>query len=98
LTVNKMDRRSTSIRTENIEAGIKHPVAATLALDERVATFAANQGVPFVLSAANSPLAQNVVTLARHLLDTLEKEKKEVAETLAVPAGEKLAPRFRFPR
>jgi len=98
LTVNKMDRRSTSIRTENIEAGIKHPVAATLALDERVATFAANQGVPFVLSAANSPLAQNVVTLARHLLDTLEKERKEVAETLAVPAGEKLAPRFRFPR
>ncbi|HID62054.1 MAG TPA: response regulator [Anaerolineae bacterium] len=96
LTVNKVDRRS-SIRAEDIEAGIKHPVAATLALDERVATIAANQGAPFILSAANSPIAQSVVNLAHQLLETLIEEE-EVAETTAASAGEKLVHRFRFSR
>ncbi len=96
LTINKVDRRS-SIRAENIEASVKHAVAATLVLDERVATLAANQGSPFVLSAANSPIAQDVVNLARQLLDTLV-EKEEVAETTAASAGEKLVQRFRFSR
>ncbi|MFB0533958.1 MAG: response regulator [Anaerolineae bacterium] len=96
LTVNKVDRRG-SIRAESIEAGIKHPVAASVVLDERVATLAANQGAPFVLSATNSPLTQDVVKLAHQLLDTLI-EKEEVAETAETPAGEKLAHRFRFAR
>jgi len=95
LTINRVDRRS-SIRAEDIETGIKHPIAATLALDERMAALAANQGTPFVLSAANSPLAQSVVNLARQLLDTLVE--KEVAETTAALAEEKPAPRFRFSR
>ena len=96
LTINKVDRRS-SIQAEDIEAGIKHPVAAILALDERVARLAANQGAPFVLSAANSPIAQSVVNLVHQLLDTLV-EKEEVAETTTAPAGEKLAHRLRFSR
>jgi len=96
LTINKVDRRG-GIRAEDIETGIKHPVAATLALDERVAALAANQGAPFVLSAANSPIAQSVVNLAHQLLDTLV-EKEEVVETTAASAGEKLAQRFRFSR
>jgi len=96
LTINKVDRRS-SIRAEDIEAGIKHPVAAILALDERVARLAANQGAPFVLSAANSPIAQSVVNLVHQLLDTLV-EKEEVDETTTAPAGEKLAHRLRFSR
>jgi pilus assembly protein CpaE len=95
LTINKIDRRS-GIRAEDIETGVKHPVAATLALDEQVATLAANQGAPFVLSAANSPIAQSVVNLAHQLLDTLAE--KEVIETTAASAGEKLAQRFRFSR
>jgi pilus assembly protein CpaE len=94
LTINKVDRRS-SIRAEDIETGIKHPVAATLALDERVATPAANQGAPFVFSAANSAIAQGMVDLAHQLLDTLV-EKEGVVETTEAPAGEKLAQRFRF--
>jgi pilus assembly protein CpaE len=96
LTINKVDRRS-GIRAEDIETGIKHPVAATLALDERVAALAANQGAPFVLSAANSLIAQSVVNLAHQLLDTLV-EKEEVVETTAASAGEKLTQRFRFSR
>jgi pilus assembly protein CpaE len=96
LTVNKVDRRS-SIRAEDIEAGIKHPVAATLALDERVTTLAANQGAPFVLSAVSSPIAQAMVELAQQLLGTLVEEE-EVGEATAVSAVEKPAPRFRFSR
>jgi len=96
LTINKVDRRS-SIRAEDIETGVKHPVAATLALDERVAALAANQGAPFVLSAANSLIAQNVVDLAHQLLDTLVEEE-EVAETTAALVEEKRALRFRFSR
>jgi pilus assembly protein CpaE len=96
LTINKMDRRG-SIRAGDIETGIKHAVAVTLALDERVTTLAANQGAPFVLSAANSPIAQNMVNLAHQLLDTLVEEE-EVAETTEVPVEEKTALRFRFSR
>jgi len=96
LTINKVDRRS-NIRPEDIETGVKHSVAATLALDERVASLAANQGSPFVLSAANSPIAQGVISLARQLLDTLV-EKEEVAETTTASAGEKLVHRLRFSR
>jgi pilus assembly protein CpaE len=96
LTINKVDRRG-SIRAEDIETGIKHPVSASLALDERVATLAANQGTPFVLSTANSPIAQSVIALAHQLLDTLI-EKEEVADTTAASAGEKSVLRFRFSR
>jgi pilus assembly protein CpaE len=97
LTVNKLDRRS-NIRAEDIEAGIKHSVSATLAFDERVTTLAANQGTPFVISTANSPIAQSVVALAHQVLDTLTKEEEEVAEAAAAAAKEKLVPRFRFSR
>jgi pilus assembly protein CpaE len=96
LTINKFDRRS-NLQAEHIEAHIKHPVAVTLALDERVATLAANQGAPFVLSAANSALTQGMVNLARELLDTLVEEE-EIGETATAPVGEKLAQRFRFSR
>jgi pilus assembly protein CpaE len=96
LIINRVDRRR-GIRAEDIEAGIKHPVAATLALDERMTTLAANQGAPFVLSAANSPIAQSVVNLAHQLLDTLVEEE-EVAETTPALAEEKPGLRFRFSR
>lgn len=92
LTVNKVDRRS-NIRTEDIETGLKHKVAASLILDGQAATLAANQGTPFVLGNANSPIAQGMVNLVRQLLDTLV-EKEEVAETTAAPVKEKSALRF----
>jgi pilus assembly protein CpaE len=96
LVINKFDRRS-SLQAEHIEAHIKHPVAATLALDERVATLAANQGAPFVVSAANSPLTQGMVNLVRQLLDTWVEEE-EIGEAATAPVGEKLAQRLRFSR
>jgi pilus assembly protein CpaE len=69
LVLNKADRH-TNIRAEDIQASIKYPVAAQIPLDERTAMAAANQGVPYMLIAHTSPLAQATMTLGRHLIST----------------------------
>lgn len=87
LILNKADR-SANIRAEDIQASIKHPVVAQVPLDERTATAAANQGVPFMTSAQSTPLAQAVMGLGRHLIDTLaEKTDDEEAETEKAALG-----------
>ncbi len=73
LILNKADRHA-NIRAEDIQASIKHPVAAQLPLDERTTTLAANQGVPFMMSAQNVPLSQAVVALSRHVVSTLAEK------------------------
>jgi pilus assembly protein CpaE len=69
LVLNKADRH-TNIRAEDIQASIKYPVASQIPLDERTAMAAANQGVPYMLIARSSPLAQATMTLGRHLIST----------------------------
>jgi pilus assembly protein CpaE len=73
LILNKSDRHA-NIRAEDIQASIKHPVAAQLPLDERTTTLAANQGVPFMMSTQNIPLSQAVVALSRHVVSTLAEK------------------------
>ncbi len=87
LILNKADR-SANIRAEDIQASIKHPVAAQVPLDERTATAAANQGVPFMVSAQSTPLAQAMMGLGRHLITTLtEKADAEEAQTEKAALG-----------
>ncbi len=69
LVLNKADRH-TNIRAEDIQASIKYPVASQIPLDERTAMTAANQGVPYMLIARSSPLAQATMTLGRYLIST----------------------------
>jgi pilus assembly protein CpaE len=69
LVLNKADRH-TNIRAEDIQASIKYPVASQIPLDERTAMAAANQGVPYMLIARSTPLAQATMTLGRHLIST----------------------------
>jgi len=78
LILNKADRH-TNIRAEDIQASIKYPVASQLPLDERAAIAAANQGVPYMMSAKTSALAEATLALARHLVSTMAE---------AVGAGE----------
>ena len=81
LILNKANRQS-NIRAEDIQASIKHPVASQIPLDERTATTAANQGVPFVVSAQNTPVAQAIMALGRHLIRAMaEKADVDEAET-----------------
>lgn len=70
LVLNKADRHA-NIRAEDIQSSIKHPVAAQIPLDERTATTAANQGVPFMMSAYNAPLAQAMMSLGRYVVNNL---------------------------
>jgi pilus assembly protein CpaE len=73
--LNKTDKRI-NIRAEDIEAKIKYPIQGQLPLDERSATLAVNQGVPYVLGNKNSPLSQATFKLAGHIIEVLE-EKEE---------------------
>jgi pilus assembly protein CpaE len=81
LILNKADRHS-NIRADDIQASIKHPVAIQIPLDERTAATAANQGVPFMMSAQSTPVAQAVMELGRHLISVMaEKSDVEEAQT-----------------
>jgi pilus assembly protein CpaE len=84
LVLNKADRRS-GIRAQDIEAGIKHPVAAQVPVDERVVTQAVNQGIPFVVSDKTSPVSQGVYNLARLLLRQLSEQEEVASEEVSRP-------------
>lgn len=84
LVLNKEDGRS-GINPRDIEASIKHSIAATLPKDERTTVQAINRGLPFVLSQKNLAVSQAVIQLAKNLLKELDKEP--VAVTPKVAAG-----------
>jgi pilus assembly protein CpaE len=71
--LNKSDRRI-NIRAEDIEANIKYPIEGQLPLDERTATTAVNQGVPYVLGDKNGLLTQATVQLGKRLMTSLDSD------------------------
>ncbi len=86
LVLNKSDPHS-GIRAEDIQASIKHPVAAQLPLDERTATLAANHGVPYVVgNMRTTKLAQATVSLAQYVVNVLAG-KEEAAAPVRIGTG-----------
>jgi pilus assembly protein CpaE len=75
--LNKEDKRI-NIRAEDIEANIKYRIEGRLPLDERVATTAVNQGIPFVLGSRSSQLSQEIVTLSNQLVRSFNPTSVEV--------------------
>ncbi len=73
LILNKEDSRS-GINPKDIETSIKHPVSAVIPKDERAATTSINRGVPLITAQRTLPLSQAIITLARSLARTREKE------------------------
>jgi pilus assembly protein CpaE len=71
--LNKVDKRI-NIRAEDIEANIKYPIKGQLPLEERTATTAVNQGVPYVLGNKSSLLTQATIQLGKRLMEVLEQE------------------------
>jgi len=67
LVLNRADPRA-GIDPADIERSIQRPFIAQVPADWRLATYAANRGVPFVLSHGGSRLAQGVSALAATLL------------------------------
>jgi pilus assembly protein CpaE len=83
LLINMADKKG-AIGKRDIEASIKHPVAMSLPTDERSVLKAANEGIPFVISAKKSTLALAIEALAAHLLEEFaaatESEDREEAK------------------
>jgi len=81
--LNKMDRRSL-ISAKEIEAHIKHPVAAQLPVDEVTAVSSINKGVPFVNDprGKSTALAQAVIQLADKVMVELQP-----VEEISMPAA-----------
>jgi pilus assembly protein CpaE len=71
--LNKVDKRI-NIRAEDIEANIKYSIKGQLPLEERTATTAVNQGVPYVLGNKSSLLTQATTQLGKRLMEILEQE------------------------
>lgn len=73
LVLNKEDGRS-GINPRDIEASIKHTIAATIPKDERTTSQAINRGLPFVLSQKNLAVSQAMIQLAKNVLKELDKD------------------------
>jgi pilus assembly protein CpaE len=76
LVLNKADPHN-SIRAEDIQNSIKHPVAVQIPLDERTAMLAANQGIPYIVSARTNKLGQATAALARLVVESLAEKSDE---------------------
>ena len=66
LVINRSDA-SQGIRIGDVEASIRRPIDGSIVSDGRLAVLAVNRGVPFVVSHPESPLARDVIKLARTL-------------------------------
>ncbi len=87
LVLNKTDPLN-SIRPEDIQASIKHPISAQIPLDEHTASLAANQGVPYLMSTRSTKLAQATAVLAQYVASAVEDREEANEETLVkVVAG-----------
>ncbi len=75
--LNKEDKR-VNIRAEDIEANIKYRIEGKLPFDERVATTAVNQGIPFVIGNRSSRLSQETVSLSNYLIKSFNPASTEV--------------------
>ena len=79
--MNRYDKRI-SITPERVSENLKHEVAATLPLDEKVVITAVNRGVPFMLDNKSQPIGRGIFSLAeavRARLATLEETENEVS-------------------
>jgi len=92
--LNKMDRRSL-ISAKEIEAHIKHPVAAQLPVDEVTAVSSINKGVPFVNDprSKSTALAQAVIQLADKLIAELQPVEEISVPVAAAETSEDVARR-----
>lgn len=64
LAANRADGAG-GIRIADVEESLRRRIPIRLVSDERLATYALNRGVPFVVSNAESPLAQGVFSMAQ---------------------------------
>ena len=86
LILNKADPHC-SIRAEDIQSSVKHPVVVQIPLDEHTTTLAANQGVPYMVNARGTKLAQATAALAQYIAAAVAEKEEMVEMPARVMAG-----------
>lgn len=79
LVVNRADT-SGGIRMGDVESTVNRKFIATLANDPRAALIANNRGVPILMIAQDSPIANDIMKLARKVAEGIPKVKDEPEE------------------
>jgi len=77
-SMNRYDKRI-AITPERVSENLKHEIAVTIPLDEKIAITAVNRGVPFMLDNKSQPVGRGVISLAeavRTRLIALESESE----------------------
>jgi pilus assembly protein CpaE len=82
LVLNKYEPQG-NVSSAAIQASIKHPIIVELPRDDRAASSAIQQGLPYVMGNPRSQLAQGTVKLARALIGAQEERAPEVERKAA---------------
>ncbi|MBI2865003.1 MAG: response regulator [Chloroflexi bacterium] len=89
LVVNRVDSHG-GINIGEIEANVKHKVTSGIVNDWKLATFAVNRGVPFIISSKESPLAKDVLSLASIIAESEEATGHQDGQPKAKGIGGRL--------
>jgi pilus assembly protein CpaE len=81
------------LRTADIEASIHYPIKATIAEDIAAVSTSINRGTPLMVSHRKSPIARDVLSLAKQLADSNSRASEtRTADGRRSPARPKAAP------
>ena len=80
---NEKDRGRGTVPTASIENHLKHPVKATIPLDDRAVLTAVNQGVPLVAKLKSRSPAQEMVDLAESIRRAVDESGEEQPDQAA---------------
>lgn len=97
LVVNRSDRNQT-LKSEDVEASVKHRVDFHIAGNGVLVTLSINQGVPYVVHSRDAPVAKSIFAIAEKLTRTGEETSDQEALELAKPAAKSSGRLGRFLR
>ncbi len=90
LVLNKIDRTS-RITAKDISESLKHEVAGQIISDGQNVAHSINRGAPLVLADRKLPVAQNILDVARYVIENLEtvEEVEEEVQSVSARSGRK---------
>ena len=79
-TMNRYDKRYTTVTPELLSKNLKQEIVAVIPLDERAAITAVTRGIPFMLDNKNQPISRGVFSLAEKVRSQLTSADSEAVE------------------
>lgn len=77
-----------TLKTSDIEASIQHPIKATIAEDSVLVSTSINRGIPLLTSHRKSPVAKDVLALAKQLVEAQSKSHQSQISDGERPSSE----------